>query len=164
MPTSTPENLPPLEPRWQRIALIDEIQDNVRNHGDEAAVLINEDLESAVVLEGDVEPFEQDGQMLFPNNRLGLVFFRRNRVSVITYYGGGRTWRQDYSLRPTESFLDNLDNHHAHTDSFVRLQLSRTTFSLELAEARLEWYRTTLGGLDLDIAQRVKWVSGGYQE
>jgi hypothetical protein len=65
MPTSTPENRPPLEPRWQRIALIDEIQDTLRNHGDDAAIVINEDLESVIVMEGEVESFEQSGNLYF---------------------------------------------------------------------------------------------------
>ncbi len=159
MPTSTPETPPPLEPEWQRIALLDEIQESLHAYSNQAAVCINEYFESVVVLEGVIEPFSQENNKFFTDQRLELAFFRDNRVSVIIYDKTQRVRRQDYTLKPEPHTLSELQPEDATADSLVRFQLSRTTFSAELAEARLEWYRSTLGGCDLDIAMRVQQLS-----
>ncbi|MCW2763468.1 MAG: hypothetical protein JWR85_3669, partial [Marmoricola sp.] len=145
---------PSLDPRHERINLLDDIQERYKLVTELGAIGIGDNLHSVTVLNGMVEPLHEDHKTAYSNLALSVVYFNQAQASLIssTLEGGNAFSRNNFNLRPSEVELASLGQRSAQRDATLRHILGRTVFTRTGSESALRRFSSPRVSITKDIA------------
>jgi len=157
---SSYEDEPTLDPVTHRIFLMQEMADTIQAKSDEAAVMVSDGLDCAVVLSGKIAPYKNDAREYYTNSYVTLVLCFNGIVTYMSQSIGYRLVRTDYPIALTEQQKDSLNPATGRHDSDNRFMLDRTTFTAEYSRQALNLLRYGLEAQTRDIKVRLDAISG----
>jgi len=152
--------VPDFDPKWQRTALITEIQATLSDPAkvNDMAIEVDPSLTgSLVTVCGTVEPAAYDPAGLYRNLRAGITALTLCGTPHVLFQAwGSLTARVPIDLHPTPESLDNLTQAHARNDSLMRDILAHTRFSRLVSKGNMRWLMRNLDCLSTDEPLRLQ--------